>query len=476
MLRDLKAALADVPPLPSRHDYEDVVQRLKAAQAALTPKVQDLREVAEWQQWANIGIQEQLCEKMEALRTVEDSEAVARRIRELQEQWRQAADVPRAQGEALWRRFKAIHDELWARCEAHFAAQAGARRENLAKKVVLCERAEALADSTNWLATADAIKGLQAEWKNIGAVTRGQEKAVWERFRAACDRFFTRRQEDLAKRKTVWNENFAKKEALCVAVEALSTSTDWDRAAAEVRRLQNEWKAIGPVKKSRSEAIWQRFRAACDAFFVRHAQRHDVARAERVAAREAICAELEALASSPVANESASAPEGPEATPAPEGLVATVRALRGRWQQELAARGVEREQAIALDRRFADAFARVIARWPAAFAGTEMDPDANRKQLENLVKRVEDLAASLKGSSADADLSPTTKLAVMLKEALAANTIGGKVDVESRRRAAQEDIRQAQASWSRVGPVSEEAKRPLADRFQRAIKRISEIG
>ena len=201
---------------------------------------------------------------------------MARRIRELQEQWRQAADVPRAQGEALWRRFKAVHDELWTRCEAHFAAQAGVRAENLAKKVVLCERAEALADSTNWLATADAIKGLQAEWKTIGAVTRGQEKAIWERFRAACDRFFTRRQEDLAKRKTLWNENFAKKEALCLAVEALSTSTDWDRAAAEIRRLQNEWKAIGPVKKSRSEAIWQRFRAGVRRVFrpVRAAPRH----------------------------------------------------------------------------------------------------------------------------------------------------------------------------------------------------------
>ena len=465
VLRDVKAALADVPPLPSRHDYEDAVQRLKAAQAALTPKVQDLREVAEWQQWANIGIQEQLCEKMEALRTAEDPEAVARRVRELQEQWRQAADVPRAQGEALWRRFKVIHDELWTRCEAHFAAQAGVRSENLAKKVVLCERAEALADSTSWLATADAIKALQAEWKSVGAVTRGQEKAVWERFRTACDRFFTRRQEDLAKRKALWNENFAKKEALCVAVEALSTSTDWERASADIRRLQTEWKAIGPVKKSRSEAIWQRFRAGCDAFFVRYAQRHDVARAERVAAREAICAELEALVSLET-----------DAASAPDGLAATVRGLRGRWQQELAARGVEREQAIVLDRRFAEAFARVIARWPAAFAGTEMDPDANRKQLENLVKRVEELAASLKGSSADAELSPTTKLAAMLKEALAANTIGGKVDVESRRRAAQEDIRQAQASWSRVGPVSEDAKRPLADRFQRAIRRISEAG
>src|SRR4029077_20741091 len=169
---------------------------------------------------------------------------------------------------------------------------------------------------------------------------------------------------DLAKRKTLWNENFAKKEALCLAVEALSTSTDWDRTAAEIRRLQNEWKAIGPVKKSRSEAIWQRFRAGCDAFFARHAQRHDVARAERVAAREAICAELEALVSSPVAIDPASTEQAPEADQAPDGLVGTVRSLRGRWQQELAARGVEREQAIALDRRFAEAVARVTARWP----------------------------------------------------------------------------------------------------------------
>jgi len=498
LLRDVRAALADVPPLPSRRDYDEVVQKLKAAQAALTPKVQDLREVAEWQQWANIGIQEQLCEKMEALRTADDPEAVARRIHELQEQWRQAADVPRAQGEVLWRRFKAVHDELWARCEAHFAAQASARMENLAKKVTLCERAEALADSTSWLQTAETIKRLQAEWKTVGPVTRGQEKAIWERFRAACDRFFTRRQDDLTKRKALWAENFARKEALCVAVEALAGSSDWEQTSAEIRRLQNEWKAIGPVKKSRSEAIWQRFRAACDAFFVRYAQRHDIARAERVAAREAICAEMEALAPSPPDLSAASAaqaasslqpaalpqddgaasPDVPEsASEPPAGLVAAVRGLRSRWQQELAARGVDRDHAVVLDRRFADAFDRVLSRWPEVFAGTDLDPDANRKQMEALVRRMEDLAASLKGGSPeDVALSPTTKLAAMLKEALAANTIGGKVDVESRRRAAQEDVRQAQASWSRIGPVADDAKRALSERFQRAVRQILASG
>ena len=91
--------------------------------------------------------------------------------------------------------------------------------------------------------------------------------------------------------------------------------------------------------------------------------------------------------------------------------------------------------------------------------------------METLVKRVEELAASLGGGPSDpgAQMSPQ-RLASMLKEALAANTIGGKVDVESRRRAAQEEARQAQASWSRIGHVADEERRALADRFQRALK------
>src|SRR5204862_8317930 len=108
------------------------------------------------------------------------------------------ADVPPAQADALWRRFKTAHDEVWARCEAYFAAQAQERADNLAKKLALCEKAEALADSTQWIQTADEIKKLQAEWKTIGPVSRGQEKAIWERFRVPCDRFFSRRHADLA--------------------------------------------------------------------------------------------------------------------------------------------------------------------------------------------------------------------------------------------------------------------------------------
>ena len=189
-----------------------------------------MREVAGWQRWANVGIQEQLCEKWRRSNGRRPDE-IARQIRELQQQWRQAADVPRAHGEALWKRFKTAHDEVWGRCEAHFAAQAQVRAENLAKKLAFVERAEALAESTNWISTAEEIKRLQAEWKTVGPVTRGQEKTAWERFRAACDRFFTRRQEDLAKRKVIWAENLAKKEALCARAEALGESSEWEAAA-----------------------------------------------------------------------------------------------------------------------------------------------------------------------------------------------------------------------------------------------------
>lgn len=463
-LRDVRNALGAMPPLPGKAEYEEVMRRLKEAQAALTPKLQELREADDWRRFANVAIQEQLCARMEALRESADLDAAAREIRDLQERWRQAADVPRAQADALWKRFKGAHDEVWARCEAHFASQAAERAENLAKKIALCEKAEALADSTDWIRTAEALKALQGEWKTIGPVSRGREKAIWERFRTACDRFFTRRQADLADRKSVWAENLTRKEALCERAEALAQSTDWDAAATEVRQLQAEWKAIGPVKKSRSDAIWQRFRMASDAFFSRHAQRHDTARAERVAAREAICAEVEALAAAPAGSE------------APPDLLATARAIRSRWQSEVASRGVDPDRARALDQRFALAFGTVINRWPAAFGGSDLDPDANRRRMETLVQKVEALVASVTApaAAADASLSPTGRLAAMLKEALAANTIGGKPEEDTRLRAAAEEVRQAQSAFSRIGHVPEEARRQLAERLQRAARRIAE--
>ncbi len=483
-VRDVRSALAAIPPVLVQAGQEaagavgDVTRRLKAVQVALAPIVQELRNADEWRRWANLGVQEQLVARMEALKSLADPEVIAREVRQLQEQWRQTADAPRAQADVLWKRFKAAHDEVWARCEAHFAADAEVRSANLTNKLALCDQAEALAESTSWIQTADTLKHLQAEWKTIGPVSRGREKSTWDRFRTACDRFFTRRQADLTSLKASWAENLARKDALCVQAEALAESSEWDHAAAEIKRLQAEWKAIGPVKKSRSEAIWQRFRGACDRFFSRWESRHDANRAERIAAREAICAEVEAFAAPPEAAPAADADGAASEPPgAPDGaaLLAKVREIGGRWQREVAIRGVDPDTARALEERFRVGMAAVIARWPAAFAGTDLDPDANRKRMEAAVLRVEALAASLEGKSsaaADEALSPTNRLAAMLKEALAANTIGGKADEDNRLRAAVDDLRQAQAAWSRIGQVPDEVRRPLASRFERACARV----
>ena len=264
-------------------------RRLKAAQAALTPKVQDLREVSEWQRWANVGIQEQLCEKMEALRS--RSRSRSHRATDLTTSsssgdWRQMFHVRRARHCGAGSRRRTT--SCGRAAKAHFAAQAErAGREPDEEVRALRSRVEALADSSNWVQTAEEIKGLQAQWKPSVLLHARSGKAPSGNGSApACDRFFTRRQEDLVKRKAMWAENFGRKEALCLKVEALAESTDWEPTASAIRALQAEWKTIGPVKKSRSDAIWQRFRAASATSSSRATRNGDDVRAPSESPRE----------------------------------------------------------------------------------------------------------------------------------------------------------------------------------------------
>ncbi len=458
-LRDIKTALEERAPLPTRQDRQDIQRRLEAARTALGPRIQELRDADEWQRWANLQVQEELCKEMEALKGEEKLDLAARRMRELQTRWKEVALAPRAQGEALWRRFKTAQDEVFGRTSAHFAAQHEERTTNLARKQELCEKAEALADSSDWVKTAAAIQQLQAEWKSIGPVSRGHEKAVWERFRAACDRFFTRRQEDLKHRKEDWAANLAKKEALCERAEALATSTDWEATAASLRALQGEWKTIGPVRRAKSEIVWQRFRAACDQFFERYKHRDQVDLQAKAAPRQQVLQQLEALL--------ASEPTGDT----PEGLYAVIQQARSQWQQapELP-RHVQQELAV----RYHEALGRLVTRWPTAFAGTDLDPDATRQRMEKLVIRVEQLLGSQ--PAPQPKLSPTELLAQQLRERLAANTMsgGGKSTEheEAKWRAADQEVRSAQSQWMRLGPVPPEVAGPLNERFQRACRRF----
>ena len=463
-LHDIKAAFDERPPLPSKKDWQDIHARLEATRAALAPRVQELREADDWQRWANLQVQEQLCVQMEGLKNEPDAEAAAKRMRELQSRWKEVALAPPAQGEAMWRRFKTAQDEVFARTAPHFAAQAEERATNLARKQALCERAETLADSTDWVRTAVTLQGLQAEWKAIGAVPRGHEKAIWERFRGACDRFFTRRQQDLKQRKEMWAANLAAKEELCARAEALAESTEWDAAAAEIRQLQSEWKKVGPVRKTKSDVVWQRFRAACDRFFDRYKHRDQVELASKAEPRESVIRELEQLLP----------PAGAADIPSPpDGLAMAVQQARERWQHapELP-RHVQQDLAV----RYHQALGRLVETWPSAFRETDLDPELTRKRMEKLVAKVESFVPSAPaGQPTTGALSPTELLAQKLRERLASNTIGGARNLEteaSRWRAAEQEVRNAQAQWMRLGPVPPDVAGPLNERFQRACRRF----
>jgi hypothetical protein len=468
--RDLRNAI-DAPAAGSERDHHALVERLKAAAALISPRLHELREMDEWKRFANAAVQEELIARTEALRVKynfdapegpkeQDLDKIARELHDIQERWKTVAEAPRAQAQALWHRYRQAADPVQTKVREFFAHRGEERKGNLEKKMALIERAEALADSTDWIKTADELKRLQAEWQQIGPVPRQETKTTWKRFRDACDRFFTRRQADLTERKETWSANLARKEALCTRAEELAGSTEWDRTAGEIRRLQAEWKTIGPVRRNKSEAIWQRFRGACDTFFERYKHRDEIDLQSKQADREGLVSELEAIAP---------AEGAPAAVPvSAEGLLEQVRSLRSRWNQTTP---VVRHGADPLSARFMTALERVIIGYPDAFRGTELDIDANRQKMEKLCVRVEGFVADAAAQPA----SSSQALAEMLREALAANTIGGRAGEESKWRAMSEDVRQAQAAFSRLGPVPGDAGRALTDRFHRATSRFFDV-
>jgi hypothetical protein len=455
-LREVRAALVDPGPLPSKRERHGFLKRLRALHQILAPQVHDLREADAWKRWANAGVQEVLCAAAAALRDIADPMVAAHRLNDIAARWKAASSVSRDRAAALWHRFKAARDEVIGRLRAHRTQQAAARAAGKAAKEALCERAEALAGSSDWTKTAEALRALQAEWKAAAPAPRREEPFLWERFRAAGDAFFKRRKEFLAARREASRRNLEARKALCERAESLAESTDWAATAAELKRLQAEWKTIGPAAHRQSEAVWQRFRAACDRFFERYKRREAIDRELAVALRESLCRELEALA--------APSPGGP-------GIVEILRPIWARWQQ---AAPIPDAALAGLRERFDAALAPLLASGGEALRGTEFDVDANRRRLEDLCARAERLLPSGQGPDLDR-LTPAARLAAAWREALASNTIGGKAGGEAKRRAAAEELQRIVSDWRKVAYAPEAIRRPLLERLETVSRRLGPV-
>ena len=290
--------------LPNREG--DEVTRYHDLRQKLFIKVQELRESEDWLRWSNVPRQESLIAKAKALATDEDDSKLGDRLKALQAEWKKIGPVPRKKSQELWTEFKDACDQAYVRVKATRARMAEEHVANLARKRELCEKVEALSESTDWDQTADEIKQLQREWRTIGPVPRKQSDAIWKRFRAACDHFFERRKPHLEGLMAERNKNLEQKTALCEKAEELSESDDWKDTATALRDLQRDWRDIGPVPRKDANAINKRFRSACDRFFERRQKHRD----EERAARRRQIAELEAEIQSIIAVVSGTSEDG----------------------------------------------------------------------------------------------------------------------------------------------------------------------
>jgi hypothetical protein len=202
---------------------------------------------------------------------------------------------------------------------------------------------------------------------------------------------------------------------------------------------------VGPVRKSKADAVGQRFRKAVEQFLERYAQRDELGRAAAAAERESMIRELEEI------------PPGD----APSDVAAKVLAVVARWRQA----GPPPRDASDVVRRFAEARNRVVEAHLDAFRKTELDPEANRSRMEKLCAKLEALLPKT-------DATTGASLAERLKEALAANTMGARGEAEARWKAGAAEVEAAQAAWKRLGPVPGDGGRVLSERFESACRRF----
>ena len=218
-----------------------------------------------------------LCEQAEAL-VLEPSVVEAfHKLQKLHDEWRETGPVANEYKEALWERFKAASSRINKQHQEHFETLKGEQVKNLELKTGLCVATEELSSQPlttrkEWNRASDRLLEIQKTWKTIGFAPKKDNNRIYERFRTACDRFFEAKRQFYAGMKTEMEHNLQLKIEICEAAESLMNSEEWKKKATdELIALQARWKQIGAVSRRHSDAVWKRFRAACDKFFERKA-------------------------------------------------------------------------------------------------------------------------------------------------------------------------------------------------------------
>lgn len=230
------------------------------------------REAREYDFKKNLEAKTKLCEAAEKLADEPDVISAFHQLQDLHQQYREIGPVAKDLREQIWARFKAASTVINKKHQQHFDELRAKEEDNLRRKTELCERVEAVAKEENkgtadWDKHTQQIIDIQKEWKTIGFAPQKMNVKIFERFRAACDDFFTRKGEFFKKMKAQFAENAEKKKALVEKAQALMDSTDWRSTSDKLIALQKEWKTIGMVPHKLGDKLWADFQQACNHFF-----------------------------------------------------------------------------------------------------------------------------------------------------------------------------------------------------------------
>lgn len=269
--RELQNRWREIGPVPATkfRDLNDTYQFYVEKFYNMVKINRDLRDL-DFKK--NLEAKEAFCQAAEKLSENENVVEAFRELQKLHEQWKEFGPVAKEFRDSIWDRFKAATAVINKKYQAYFEGQKEKQQENLAEKTKLCEQVEAIAgkevkSSNEWNTLSTEIEEIQKIWRTIGFATRKENQKIYDRFRAACDKFFTRKREYYSQFKDSMNENMEKKLSLIEQAEALKDSKEWKKTTEALIALQKQWKEIGAVPRKKSEQLWKRFRAACDEFF-----------------------------------------------------------------------------------------------------------------------------------------------------------------------------------------------------------------
>jgi hypothetical protein len=306
-LQDRWKEIGPVPPAENSNlwnNYHFLVEKF-------FDKVRIGRELRDLDMKKNLDAKIDLCEKAEELLDEKSITKAFKALQKLHEDWKEVGPVPQDKKDEIWERFKAATDKINAIRREHYSKIEEEQTANLEAKKTLCEKAEELIaeayTSVNaWQKKSTELSDIFGVWKTVGPASKKDNEEIWQRFRGTMDKFFAMKKEFFASLKDKQTENLERKTQLCIEAEALMDSTDWKNATEQMKKLQEEWKTIGPVPKRHADKIWKRFRAACDTFFNRKNEHFSGRRTEEeanLAAKKALLEEIKAFKVGPNRNE-----------------------------------------------------------------------------------------------------------------------------------------------------------------------------